>query len=237
MAANNLNHLLRLALLTEELYGRALEEEDLLEEGTPEHAAARLILSHQAAHAAQLRGLGASVQGPAPGEADFTAGGTSAPGEGPFEEPLAEIDDFLKVAQLLEDLAVRAYQGQLEAMRGNPGAYAVLLRMHAVKARHAAQIRRLRERVSYAFLKPWITEVDPGDDFWDDPAPSGMSQIDVAELVYGAPTPDAQAATTGEDNRVQGPVTFQPTEDAYTEAYDEPMTAAQVEAVLTLFLP
>ena len=227
-----LNRMLRVAYLLDELYARALASATLLPAGTPLRAAVQLIRAHKAGHVAQLLAAGGTLARPAASAFDFSGGG--APGAaGPFPNTFTQSAELLRVAQLLEDTAVRAYKGELDALRGGP-ALALAARLQAATARHAAKVRSLR---AVPGLKPWITGATPGGGF-STVVVGGRSQAAAAALVYGTPNTaaNAPAATPGEDNRVQGPITF-PADPRSTEAFDEPMTAEQAVAVAALFLP
>lgn len=235
---NALNLLLRVTDLLDALYAFGLGDPLLLPEGSPERASAERIHMNVRGHAARLRALGATAEPPAPDAIDWTGGGGSF--AGPFQLVLFDGWEFSRVMQLLHDLAVRALLGQMAVLAADPAAYEMVLRMHAAAARHAAQVRLNRQQAELTDAKPWITGAAPGFDFGlFPPAEEGAaSQLDVAAMVYGADDPSgtAPAASAGEDNRVQGRVTL-PAEPASSEAYDEPLPAERVAAVLALFVP
>jgi rubrerythrin len=78
-------------------------------------------------HAARLRGLGAkATAGPAP---TFS---------------FSKADDFLRLAQRLEGLAVGAYNGAIPQLR-DPALFEAIAAMAQVEARHSAAIRVLRD--------------------------------------------------------------------------------------------
>ena len=173
------------------------------------------ILQHEKAHVAFLQetinGLeGDPVEEP---EFDFTAGGT-------FDNPHdpANYAVFMALAQGFEDTGVRAYKGQAGALQaakdGNMNvALTAALSIHGVEARHASQVRRMREQ------KGWIVQ---------DQAVSGVEEATAP--IYA-----------GEDNVVQGGVdvtTLTPDidGDAVTAAYDEPLTMDDVLAIASLFI-
>ena len=126
--------------------------------------------------------------------------------KGTFPDVMTNPATFLAVAQAFEDTGVRAYKGQAGALQSNPTFLTYALQIHSVEARHASEVRRIRGQ------KGWITG----------------AQTDIA-----AATPNY----AGEDNTVQGGVnvaTFVGT-NAATEAFDEPLTMAQVLALVTPF--
>lgn len=101
------------------------------------------ISQHEMAHVAFLQNtLGASAV--AKPTFDFTAGGT-------FADVLSNPATFLAVSQAFEDTGVRAYKGQAGELMANDAILTAALQIHAVEARHASEVRRLRG------VKGWIT--------------------------------------------------------------------------------
>ncbi|HYW13369.1 MAG TPA: hypothetical protein VE871_15525 [Longimicrobium sp.] len=235
---NALNLLLRVTDLLDALHAFGLQDPVLLPEGSPERVASERIRAHLRGHAERLRALGATADAPAADAIDWTAGGGSF--AGPFQLVFFDGWELSRVMQLLHDLSVRAWLGQMDALAADPAAYEAGVRMHATAARYAAQVRWNRQAAELTDAKPWITGAQPGFDFsLFPPAEEGApSQLDVAAMVYGVDDQSgtAPAASSGEDNRVQGRVTL-PAEPASSEAYDEPLAAEKVAAVLTLFVP
>ena len=99
------------------------------------------ISKHETAHVALLKGaLGAAaVTKPA-----FK-----------FGTVFSSYQTFLGAAQAFEDTGVRAYKGQAGALLGTDQ-LTVALQIHSVEARHAAEVRRLRN------LRGWITDGETG---------------------------------------------------------------------------
>lgn len=213
----SLNALLRAVHLLEALYARGLAAPGLLAAGSAERAAAETIRGHLAGHAGALRALGATRPAPAVGSVDFTGGRGS--GNGPFS-PFASVDGFLRLAQPLEDLAVRAALGALEAQGADAAAARAVAAMLGAHARHAARVRQLREAVSFIDVKPWVTGGYAGYDLAFEPAYAGL-----VAAVYG-----------GEENRAQPPFTFPEHDAASTEAFDEPLSAQAVDAATSAFV-
>jgi hypothetical protein len=85
-----------------------------------------------------------------------------------------------------------------------------VLALHSVEGRHAAEIRRLRGK------KGWIT----GNSADDLPA--------FAAAIYAGENVTAQ----GSGNVASGTVSA----DAASQAFDEPLTTAQVTAIITPFI-
>ncbi len=137
---------------------------------------------------------------------DFTAKG-NLPG---FAFLPTQYAQFSMLAQALEDIGVRVWQGQLKILLEDSAALQSGLSMLAVQARHSSEIRRLRGK------KGWIT----GNNRDDLPA--------FMQVVYD-----------GEENTTQGGVNAATLGGipAANEAFDEALTPAQATAFLALFLP
>jgi hypothetical protein len=140
---------------------------------------------------------------------DFTGKG-AVPG---FAFAAGQYETFRMLAQAFEDLGVRAYKGQLQALQTDKQALTYLLAMHSVEGRHAAEVRRIRGR------KGWIT---------------GNSADDLPAF--------AQAIYAGEEVTTQGTVNVANAiastggVTAASQAFDEPLSTAQVTAIITPFI-
>ena len=130
---------------------------------------------------------------------------------GAFGDVFRNYQTFLAVSQALEDTGVRAYKGQAGNLQDNAKILTVALQIHSVEARHAAEVRRLRGE------KGWIS----GDSRGTLPAPT-------------------QAVYDGEGNVTQGGANLAGlaglSNDAITEAFDEPLSKEQVLAIAKLFI-
>ena len=143
---------------------------------------------------------------------DFTAKGALAG----FNFGAAQYETFKALAMAFEDTGVRAYKGQAARLINDKPMLNAALAIHSVEARHAAQVRRMRGK------KGWI---------------SGASREDLPAFTQGI--------YDGEDNVSQGGATITSLPNASanggttaaTEAFDEPLTMAQVVAIVTPFLP
>ena len=109
------------------------------------------IQKHEQQHTDFLKATIPSFGGTAPTitAADFDFTGGNGSGTGPFARAATELDFLLLAAQAFEDTGVRAYKGQAGRLliNGNDNADVALesaLRIHAVEARHASKIRRIR---------------------------------------------------------------------------------------------
>ncbi|MEP6990389.1 MAG: ferritin-like domain-containing protein [bacterium] len=169
------------------------------------------IAAHEAAHVTALQALigarGATAR--ARPAFDFTAKGAFAG----FTFAASQYATFTLLAQAFEDLGVRAYTGQVGRVVNDKHALNALLSVHSVEARHASAIRRLRGR------KGWITGNSRDD------LPAALQPVYDGEDVIvqaGAAIVDLAASFGGTD--------------AATAAFDEPLTMAQVTAIITPFL-
>ncbi|MEO5928666.1 MAG: ferritin-like domain-containing protein [Candidatus Kapaibacterium sp.] len=124
-----------------------------------------------------------------------------------FPDVFTNYQTFLAVSQGFEDTGVRAYKGRATELMSNKTVLTAALQIHSVEARHAAIVRRLRGQ------KGWITGNDRG----------------------GLPAA-AQAIYDGEENLVQGTNTVGKVTVTSSEAYDEPLNATQVGAIVSLFM-
>jgi hypothetical protein len=164
-----------------------------------------------------IRSLGATPVAPKVSY-DFTAG--SGSGNGPFKDVFKNYVTFLAVAQVLEDTGVRAYKGRAAELLGDKVFLTAALGIHAVEARHAAKIRYIRRLNGHApNLKPWITGANDSGV----PAADGnyMRENNVIQAGINITTLPG----------VGGNISF----NAATEAFDEPLTAAEVLALVAPF--
>lgn len=139
---------------------------------------------------------------------DFTA-------KGAFADVFTNYKTFAVVSHALEDTGVRAYKGQagnLMAAEDKP-LLEYALQIHSVEARHASVVRRLLNTSGFVpNLKGWIT----------------LNQ-DSPAAVYA-----------GEENLMQGGVNLKglagKSDEAISEAFDEPLTKDAVLAIAGLFI-
>jgi len=190
-------------------------------------AAFQTIGAHETAHVAFLKSAISSLGGVAVAEPtfDFTAGnGNNA---GPFTGVFTNYALFLAVAQTFEDTGVRAYKGQAAepALMANNDVLTAALNIHSVEARHASHVRKVRKALGGAFVpagvdvKPWIT----------------LKQSGIASTAV-------QASYDGEEITNQAGVEIVNingkaiSANAASEAFDEPLTMAQVLAIVDPFI-
>jgi hypothetical protein len=211
-----LNYALTLEYLEAEFYTKAVASAGLIPAGAPT-GAITTIRDHENAHVAFLKtaittvgGAGAVVAKP---NFDFTAGGA-------FANVFSNYATFLAVAQTFEDTGVRAYKGRAAEIVKGGDYLTAALNIHSVEARHASHIRQMRKNGGFAAatLKPWITGKDSG---------------------IGAAV---QASYDGEEVTTQAGVNIvningmMISADAASEAFDEPLTKAQVLAIVGPFI-
>jgi hypothetical protein len=127
---------------------------------------------------------------------------------GTYPDVFSNYQTFLTLSNAFEDTGVRAYKGQAPALLGSGAVLTAALDIHSVEARHASEIRRIRG------LKGWISNADAN----------------------GLPA----AIYAGDDNisQLNLNVTTLTTAPAIsvTEAFDEPLTMAQVLAIAGPFI-
>jgi len=207
---------LQFALLLEyleaEFYNRGVGAPGLITSGpTGALQIFSAIQEHENAHVKALQSL-ISAKGATPNpkpQFDFTAKG-NVPG---FNFLPGQYATFQVLAQAFEDTGVRAYKGQAGRLINDKAILTAALTIHSVEARHASEVRRLRG------LKGWIT---------------GKSRDDLPAFT--------QAVYDGEDNTVQAGVDLTSLGagnggvNGVTEAFDEPLTKAQVTAIVSPFL-
>lgn len=162
------------------------------------------IRKHEVAHVALLQGVLGSLQVRKP-VFDYTGGRGS--GRGPFADVFANPQTFAALSQAFEDTGVRAYKGQASYLIDSPNVLETALRIHAVEARHAAEVRRLRDQ------KGWIV---------------GASR--------GTLPPQTQPVYNGEANTFHFILARPGSGISMTEAFDETLTKSQVLDIVAPFI-
>ena len=197
-----LNFALTLEHLEAEFYVTGVGTSGLLPEDV--RATFDQIRKHEVAHVAFLQGVlgGRAVARPT---FDFTGGEGS--GKGPFADVFSNPATFSAVAQAFEDTGVRAYKGQAANLMGEKKILRAALQIHSVEARHAAQVRRLRQQ------KSWIVRESRGD------LPAAT-----------------QGTYNGEDNRFHFILARPSGAAGMTDAFDETLTRSQVLDIVKPFI-
>jgi rubrerythrin len=194
------------------------------------------IQKHEQQHVAFLLANGATnVLGLTGASFDFT-GNRSAAGGGPFAAAGTSLPFLLAVAQAAEDTGVRAYKGQAGNLMSDSVRLEAALRIHAVEARHAAKIRRMRRATGAPAEVRFAGYIVGG----------GITAAGVSNLA-GAPAAVTAAFTAiyaGDENTTHGGVNTAtlpniPSDinlaSAATMAFDEPLTKDAVRAIVQPF--
>lgn len=209
-------------------------------------AALTVIATDEANHVSFLRGVlgNNAIAAPATvGVFDFTARGLFNP---------TRAFEYLILAQLFEDLGVRAYKGAAPLLISNKTILTAALSIHSVEARHAARIRTMRrgglnsntpaQGLAIAPYKDtpksWISGTDNG-------GPLSGSGTLPGSTIYGAGN-QTNAPTdilySSEDTTNQAGVSLAslpgtagfPTA-AFSEAFDEGLDAGTVISIANAF--
>lgn len=179
------------------------------------------IAAHEVSHVNFLKtalGTNAAAQ-PTDASYDFTA-------KGNFNTVFSSYDTFLAVAQVLEDTGVRAYKGQAGVLLGSQTYLTAALNIHSVEARHASAIRYLRRTRGATTTKPWIS-LGAGNVSND----TGIAAVDAN---YAGENTSVQA--TVDITKLTGATAGSTISlSAAVEAFDEPLTTAQVLALVAPF--
>lgn len=213
--ADVLKYALTLEYLEEAFYVKGVATAGLIPTAAST-AAITNIRNHETAHVNFLKTVLSNMDGaPASPTFDFTAGGT-------FPTVFTDYNFFLAIAQTFEDTGVRAYKGQAGNLSGNNTVLTAALNIHSVEARHAAHIRMMRRALgtlgASPALKPWIT----------------LNQSGIA-------TTAVNPSYAGEELTTQAGVNVAALggnigANSASEAFDEPLTMAQVLPIASLFI-
>lgn len=209
----------------------------------PVLATFNLIRDHEIAHVALLRqaltGLG---QDPGPvlnGTAfDFTGGRNPATSNGIFLPATQNLDVALAATQAFEDTGVRAYKGQARnLLRTN--VLQTALQIHAMEARHASRIRRIRRsRPGASEVLRYSGTIRGGGAEAAGVANPPAALVPAFTAIYGPGV--APATAPSEANTTQGGVNVVnlpgSNANAATEAFDEPLDRADVVAIVQPFV-
>jgi len=214
-----LNFALTLEYLEWEFYKQAVTAAPLIGANTAAQGALTTIRNHEGQHVTFLRTTITSLGGTpvtfTAANFDFTAGGA-------FPTVFTNYGTMLAVAQAFEDTGVRAYKGQAGNLVSSNAVLEAALQIHSVEARHAAHIRRMRRDTPgiAAAVKPWITGNDRG----------GLPAA--TQGVYNGEEITTQAGV----NIIMNVNGINIDAASASEAFDEPLTKAQVEAIVAPFI-
>ena len=221
-----LNFALTLEYLEAEFYNNIVGSVGYNTASAADKAALTKIKDDENKHVLFLKAVLGAAAVPKP-TFDFTAGNGS--GTGPFAGYLSNYAVQLAMAQTFEDTGVRAYKGQAPGLQSNRVALTAALNIHSVEARHASHIRQMRRALNVAIppsqkpLKPWITLNYSGIDF-----PPANAAIQ--------PSYNGEEVTTQAGVNIIGLGGAYNTANAASEGFDEPLTAAQVLAIVDPFI-
>lgn len=202
VVASVLNFALTLEHLEAEYYVRGVGTQNLIPRDMID--VFDQIRKHEVAHVALLQGVLGSLQIPKP-RFDYTGG--MGRGNGPFADVFSNIKTFVALSQAFEDTGVRAYKGQASNLIDSPGILETALQIHSVEARHAAEVRRIRN------AKGWI----------------------VGDSRAGLP-PQAQPVYNGEASTFHFILAQPGSGISMTEAFDETLTKSQVLSIVAPFI-
>jgi hypothetical protein len=222
-----LNFALTLEYLEAEFYTRVVATTGVIPAG-PALGALTTIRDHENAHVAFLKTAITASGGTPVAKPTFDFSGGNGSGTGPFATAFSNYTIMLAVAQTFEDTGVRAYKGQADKLMSNNDVLTAALQIHSVEARHASHIRQMRRNANLAIpagvtLQPWITLNQSGIDY----AP-GAAAI--------------QKSYNGEEVTTQATVSIVNIGGATiaaneaSEAFDEPLTMAQVLDIVDPFI-
>ncbi|WP_052732943.1 ferritin-like domain-containing protein [Hymenobacter terrenus] len=224
--------LLLLERLQRALYTRALAAPGLIP--LTQLADFQRLRLHQDQHVAflteALQAAGAIV----PTEPAFDFSGRRGVVTNPvlFPNVLSNFDDFLALAQQLEDLGVRLYKTQAFNITNDSQLLKAVLRIHAVEAQHSAHVRSLRRGRGVA-VKNWPSDTDaaivrPAAAQVLTTAATGGEENPIQNLKAGMPIPFANFLLIRDNTAVR--------DSALSEAFDEPLTTTVAQAALNLFV-
>lgn len=200
----------------------------------PPQAALTTIRDHEVAHVAFLKTTLSSlgVTPPTYSAASFDFSGGNGTGTGPFLTAATNYGVMLAVAQTFEDTGVRAYKGQAPRLINNNDVLQAALQIHSVEARHASHIRQMRRNLATGSLipagttlQPWITLAQSGIDTGNAGANAAIQMSYAGEEVVSQ---GGVAITNIGGNAIAA--------NEASEAFDEPLTKAQVTAIVDPFV-
>lgn len=197
-AVRALNFALTLEFLEASFYNRGLRQGVV--PGGKDLRVFRTIAEHENAHVRFLKRTLGDQAVPKP-NFDFTAGGA-------IPDPFQDYEVFKILAQGFEDAGVRAYKGQLEALRPFDALLTAAVTIHSVEARHASEVRRLRGQ------EGWIRFEDPAAPGPIKPVYEGEDEL----TQLGLDVSGFQGDRSG------------------SEAFDEPLTRNEVLAIAGPFI-
>ncbi len=217
--SDTLQFALTLEYLEAEFYTMAVAAPGLIPAG-PATGAITTIRNHENAHVAFLKTALTSMGVTPIAKPTFDFSGGNGSGNGPFKDAFTNYTLFLAVAQTLEDTGVRAYKGQAGNLISNSDVLTAALNIHSVEARHASHIRTMRRAMSAnPAIKSWITGKDTG----------GIGAAVQASY-------DGEEVTTQAGVNIVNINSQSISANAASESFDEPLTKAQILAIVDPFI-
>lgn len=217
-----LNFALTLEYLEAEFYNTGLATAGLIAE--VDRPSFQVIADHENAHVLFLRTTITALGGTPVAKPTFDYSGGNGTGMGPFAGVFGNYSLYLAVSQTFEDTGVRAYKGQAGNLISSNEILRAALRIHSVEARHASHVREIRSRRTSDPLvvgvpQPWIT----------------LNQSNIASAAV-QPSYNGEEITVQAGVQITGINGFAITAEDASEAFDEPLTKAQVLAIVDPFI-
>jgi hypothetical protein len=215
-----------------------------------ERATLELLRDHEIKHVDFLRaaisGAGATPTTYAPATTfDFTGGNGS--GTGPFAPATVDKAFLLAATQAFEDTGVRAYKGQAGFLL-NTRTLQEALRIHSLEAKHAARIRRMRRALNTGSTSLRYSGTVQGDGATASggvpaasanvPAASVTALTNAFALIYAGEGNTSHTVNNGSADATINASTLPGLSQGadVTLAFDEPLTRAQVVAIIDPFV-
>ncbi|MDF7813255.1 ferritin-like domain-containing protein [Hymenobacter sp. YC55] len=183
--------------------------------------------AHQQQHAALLVRLISTSNGDVPAQPryDFT-GSKNNTQAALFPSVFTNFDDFLTLAQLLEDTSVRAYKAMVEFLVQDNYILQTALQIHSTESRHATRIRMIR-RQRGATVKPWPSPADADITVANKTAVVYATEHATTQLLADYTSVPFRLLPIGSGANILT--------ESVPEAFDEPLAADSVEGLLNLF--
>ena len=223
--------LLQLERLQAALYTQGLNAAGLIP--AAQTADFQRMLAHQTQHITfltqTLQGAGSAV--PTAPAFDFSGRRNATANPELFPAVFTNYDNFLALAQQIEDLGVRLYQNHVFNITSDIRLVRAVMRMQSVEAQHSAHVRSLR-RGRGATVSNWPSDKDapiarPAAAQALTTAATGGEANVVQPVSASAALPAASIFLLRDNTAIQDP--------SLAEAFDEPITSAVAQAALNLF--
>jgi hypothetical protein len=224
--------LLLLERLQTALYTQALAAAGLIP--TAQRPDFQRMLAHQTQHATLLQQALQDAGAIVPTVPTFDFSGRHGQASNPvlFPNVLTNFDDFLALAQQIEDLGVRLYTAHAFSLVYDPALTRNVLRMLPVESQHSSHVRSLR-RSRGAVVQNWPSEEDAaivraGAAQVLTTAASSGEENTTQFLSAGVAVPFSTFLTISKNTAVRDP--------ALAESFDETANTATAQAALNLFV-